>query len=342
VIRRLLLLAISLALSSAAVAVDLNDQLSPAAKLAIDKGLEFMAAQQKSDGSFGGPMGGASGIVGAVSIAFMAAGHVPGEGPYGQVTSKATQYLLGCIQTNGLVFRPESGGAPMYNHGLATLALAEIWGMTGDPRLRSAVQRAVDLICSTQNRKGGWRYQPKIADDDLSVTVMQLMALRAARDAGIAVPKEVIAAGIEYVKSCANPKRSGKDGGFGYTPGGESGLARTGAGVTSLQVAGDYRSTEVQEGVEYLLTCAPVGKIEEKKEFLWYGLYYATAGIYQAQSIGTWGRNAWAQWYPAVVKLAVAQQKPTGEWPGSHGLYTTAMGVVILAIPLRYLPLYQR
>lgn len=345
-IRRWLLLtvaALTLALlPSAGRAVDLNDQLTPAAKLAIDKALDFMAGQQKSDGSFNGQLGSASGVVGAVSIAFMAAGHVPGEGPYGQVTSKATQYLLSCIQSNGLVFRPESGGAPMYNHGLATLALAEIWGMTGDPRLRSAVQRAVDLICATQNRKGGWRYQPKIADDDLSVTVMELMALRAARDAGIAVPKEVIAAGIEYVKSCANAKRSGKDGGFGYTPGGESGMARTGAGVTSLQVAGDYRSTEVQEGIEYLMQCAPVGKTEEKKEFLWYGLYYATVGIYQAQSIGTWGRSAWAQWYPAVVNFAVAQQKPTGEWPGSHGLYTTAMGVVILAIPLRYLPLYQR
>ena len=323
-------------------AVDLEDPLTPAAKLAVDKALDLLARNQNADGSFGDQLGKASGVVGAISIAFMAAGHVPGEGPYGHVTAKATQYLLNCVQTNGLVYRPESGGQPMYNHGLATLALAEIWGMTADPRVRSAVQKAVDLICSCQNQKGGWRYQPKIADDDLSVTVMELMALRAARDAGISVPKEVIDAGISYVKRCHNPKSQGKDGGFAYTPGGESGMARTGAGVTSLQVAGDYRSSEVQEGVEYLLDSQPVGKREEKKEFLFYGLYYATMGIYQAQSIGTWGKNAWARWNPAVVAKLTTGQKADGKWEGNYGLYSTAMGVVILSIPYRYLPLYQR
>jgi len=324
-------------------ALDLADQMNPAAKVSVDKALAFLANNQRADGSFNDWGGGASGIVASIQIAFMAAGQVPGEGTYGHVTAKATQYLLSCAQTNGLLYRPESGGPPMYNHGLATLALAEVWGMTADPRVRNAVQKAVDLICSSQNQKGGWRYQPKISDDDLSVTVMQLMALRAARDAGIAVPKEVIDAGIEYVKRCHNPKSQGKDGGFGYTPGGGSGAARTGAGVTSLQVAGDYRSSEVQEGVEYLLGCQPLGKrAEENDSHRWYGLYYSTAGIYLSQSIGTWGKNAWAQWYPAMVKQLTAEQKPTGKWEGSHGLYPTAMGVVILSIPYRYLPLYQR
>ncbi len=324
-------------------ALDLADQMNPAAKAAVDKALTFLANNQRADGSFNEALGNTSGVVASIQIAFMAAGQVPGEGVYGHVTAKATQYLLSSAQSNGLLFRPEAGGQSMYHHGLATLALAEVWGMTADPRVRNAVQKAVDLICASQNAKGGWRYQPKIADDDLSVTVMQLMALRAARDAGIAVPKEVIDAGIEYVKHCHNPKSQGKDGGFSYTPNAGSGLARTGAGVTSLQVAGDYRSTEVQEGVEYLLGCQPLGKREEEnKEFRFYGLYYATAGIYLSQSIGTWGKNAWNQWYPAVVKQLVAEQKPDGKWEGAHGLYNTAMGVVILSIPYRYLPLYQR
>jgi Prenyltransferase and squalene oxidase repeat len=324
-------------------ALDLADRLNPTAKVAIDKALVFLADNQRADGSFNDSLGATSGVVASVQIAFMAAGQVPGEGAYGQVTAKATQYLLSCAQSNGLLFRPESGGPPMYHHGLATLALAEVWGMTADPRVRNALQKAVDLICSSQNSKGGWRYQPKIADDDLSVTVMQLMALRAARDAGIAVPKEVIDAGIDYVKHCHNPKSQGKDGGFGYMPGSGSGLARTGAGVTSLQVAGDYRSTEVQEGIDYLLGCQPLGKREEdNREFRFYGLYYATAGIYLSQSIGTWGKNAWNQWYPAVVKQLTNEQKPNGKWEGAHGLYNTAMGVVILSIPYRYLPLYQR
>ena len=99
----------------------------------------------------------------------------------------------------------------------------------------------------------------------------------------------------------------------------------------------------MQEGVEYLLESEPVGKRKgDNKEFYWYGIYYSTMGIYQAQSIGTWGRNAWAQWYPAVTRHLISIQKPEGQWEGSHGLYPTAMGVVVLAIPYRYLPLYQR
>lgn len=329
--------------ASPAVALESTEQLSPGAAAAVKKAVDWLGRSQTRDGTWPGMQGNTSGVVAAGAIALMSQGHLPGAGEYGVQTARAIQFLLRSAQPDGLIYRQDMGAFPMYHHGLATLALAEAWGQTSDPRLRDALRKAIDLICSSQNRQGGWRYQPVVNDADLSVTVMELMALRAARDAGMDVPAEVIRLGIEYVKSCHNAKGKGKDGGFAYMPGSESGFARTGAGVTSLQVAGDYRANEVSEGIEYLLSFKPLGeKKMDQQEFYHYGLYYATMGIYQAQSLGSAGRGWWGRWYPAVVKDLIARQEADGRWKGGRETYETAMGVLVLTIPYRYLPIYQR
>ncbi len=340
---RLAAVALALLLSTAplARAVDVADEMLPAAEAATKQGLAYLAAQQHPDGSWP-EAGGSTGVVAACALAFMAHGHLPGSGQYGQVTARALQFLLRHATPEGLLYRNGVGPHPMYHHGLATLALAEAWGQTADDRLRETLRRAIELICTTQNAKGGWRYQPKVSDDDLSVTVFQLMALRAAKDAGLEVPKEIIDAGIEYVKRCHNGKGAGKDGGFGYTPGDKSGFARSGAGVTSLQVAGNYKALEVSEGIEYLLQFQPVGEQKGEDQWYYYGAYYATMGIYQAQGLGAWGRKAWSRWYPAMTRDLLARQKPDGQWDSGYKPYPTAMALLILEIPCRYLPIYQR
>lgn len=335
------LLTSTLALAPAARAVDATDEMQPAAEAAVGRGLAHLAGQQRADGSWP-DAGGGTGVVAACALAFMAHGHLPGSGQYGQVTARALQFLLRAAQPDGLIYRAGMGPQPMYHHGLATLALAEAWGQTADDRIREVLVRAVALICATQNAKGGWRYQPKVHDDDLSATVMQLMALRAAKDAGLAVPKEVIDAGIRYVKRCHNGKGEGQDGGFGYMPGRPSGFSRTGAGVTSLQVAGDARSAEVSQGVEYILQFKPVGEKKPEEEWYYYGSYYATMGLYQAQGLGAWGRRAWGRWYPAMTRDLLARQKGDGSWHGQYRPYPAAMALLILEIPCRYLPIYQR
>ena len=98
---------------------------------------------------------------------------------------------------------------PMYSHGFGTLFLAEAYGMTHRADIREKLQKAVRLIIDTQNTEGGWRYQPAPRDADLSVTICQINALRAARNAGLYVPKDTVEACIRYVKNSQNP-----DGGF--------------------------------------------------------------------------------------------------------------------------------
>src|SRR6202042_353670 len=104
-------------------------------------------------------------------------------------------------QQSGLIASDGSQG-PMYGHGFATLFLAEVYGITGDEAVKEKLQKAVNIIVKSQSAKGGWRYTPEPIDADVSVTVFQVMALRAARNAGIAVDANVIAKAIKYIRAC--------------------------------------------------------------------------------------------------------------------------------------------
>ena len=145
----------------------------------------------------------------------------------------------------------------MYSHGFGTLFLAEAYGMTHRPEIREKLQKAVRLIIDTQNNEGGWRYQPVRRDADLSVTICQINALRAARNAGLFVPKETVENCIRYVKQSQNP-----DGGFRYMlQGGASAFPRSAAGVVALYSAAVYDTKEVESGIAYLRQYMPEIKL---------------------------------------------------------------------------------
>jgi len=301
---------------------------------AAKKALKYLQESQNPDGSWGGSGGGSTsdvGIVGICALAFMSAGHQPDRGPYGQTLRKATDYLSKHSQRTGLIYNPQAAaGPPMYGHGFATLALAELYGMTRRADLRDKLEAAVALILRTQNAEGGWRYQPRVADADISVVICQIMALRAAANAGIRVPRQTTALAIEYVKKCAN----NGDGGFSYMPSNRgSGQARTGAGVLSLIVMGERNSEEAKRGLEYLMTRPP----GNRDGHTFYALYYCTQATYQA------GGKYWSYWYPKLADYLLNSQRPDGSWYDGPGpAYATSMGVLALQVPATLLPIYQK
>ena len=133
--------------------------------------------------------------------------------------------------------------------------LAECYGMSPRAELREKLAKAVKLIVNTQNKEGGWRYNPQRDDADISVTVCQVMALRAAHNAGLFVPKETIDRAIEYVKRCQNA-----DGGFMYMPsaGGESGFPRSAAAVVGLEQRRHLpRARKSAKALDYLMRFRP-------------------------------------------------------------------------------------
>jgi hypothetical protein len=322
--------------------------ITPEAQQAIDRGLAYLARSQGEDGSWGDrPMyAGNLAIVGLGGLAFLAGGHQPGRGAYGQVVSRALRFVLSKEQPNPVGFLFNQNGTPhgpMYSHGFATMFLAESHGTIGDRELRRRVRdtlgKAVKVILDSQNKEGGWRYQPQPDVADISVTVCQIMALRAARNAGVEVPKSVVDKCVEYVRGCQNT-----DGGFRYfKQGGESQFPRSAAGVAALYSAGIYQGSVIDRGLRYLMQFRPNGngffRRDADRNYL-YGHYYA------AQVMWTAGGRWWADWFPAVRDELVSRMRVRGDgaWLDQYfgADYATAMACIILQIPNNYLPIMQK
>lgn len=314
-----------------------NHFVTPQTEQAIDKGLAYLAANQHTDGSFGsGSYRGNIAVTSLCGMAFMAGGNTPGRGKYGENVNRALDYVLENSTPSGFItFPPASSHGPMYEHGFATLFLAECYGMTPRPDVREKLNRAVNLIVRTQNADGGWRYQPVRRDADISVTITQIMALRAARNAGISVPKDTVDRTIDYVKRCQNA-----DGGFRYMiHGGQSAFPRSAAGVVSLYSAGIYEGPEIEKGLEYLRDKRP--RDDERRisgrTHYFYGHYYAVQAMWHA------GSPYWEEWYPAIRDELLRSQHPEGNWVDSIcSEYGTAMACLVLEMPNNYLPIFQR
>ena len=310
------------------------DLITDRAQGAIDSGLSYLATRQNDDGSFGS--GGYSRNVAVCALsgmAFMASGSTPSRGPYGEECERIVSFLLEHTQDDGFIVLPESAShGPMYGHGFSTLFLAEAYGMTMRTDLREKLSKAVRLIVDTQNEEGGWRYQPQPRDADISVTICQIMALRAARNAGIYVPKTTVDACIEYVRRSQNP-----DGGFMYLPtGGPSLFPRSAAGVVALYSAG-YDGPEIKKGLEYLIKEMPRGRFNRHGHY-YYGHYYAVQSMWHA------GGEYWSKWYPVIRDELLGMQRDDGAWPDDAicNEYATAMSCIILQMPNNYLPILQR
>ena len=303
------------------------------------RGFEYLRRQQKGDGSFGqGRYGEHIGVTSLSAIALMADGNVPGRGDFADCVHKAMEFVLDHSTETGLLVSDDTHG-PMYGHGFATLFLGEIYGMNADDdRVRDALVRAVQLIVGSQNDEGGWRYNPVPNDADISVTICEVMALRSARNAGIKVPKSTIDDAIRYVRQCQNT-----DGGFRYMKDmGGSAWPRTAAGIASLFYAGVHEDQSIERGLDYLVKNAfpkqgALGGTMAQAHY-YYGHYYAVQAMYLA------GGERWKVWWPAVRDEILNRQNADGSWSdGQAGdAYGTAMALIVLQMPKRYLPIFQR
>lgn len=296
---------------------------------AVTRGLDHLAKTQLPDGSWPDNYGKSPAVVGLALMAFLAHGEVPGRGKYRDTMDRAIDYILGSAQPNGLIAR--MGSQPMYNHGFSTLALSEAYGMSKRKDLERALLLAVRLIERVQNEEGGWRYQPRPADADITVTACQLMALRAAKNAGVNVRSIVIRRGLDYIKACAS-----RDGGFGYQPGGSSNKPRAGIGILMLQLLGESDSPLVQKGADYLVQRPP----QAGENYFYYGLYYCSQAMFQR------GGEPWQLWRKGMLDAVLPIQEEDGGWParGSSGgkTYATAMAILALEVEWKLLPIYQR
>jgi len=316
--------------------------------LAVRRGLDYLAASQRPNGCwldrvgrkvhnfYQGKVDEHVGVTALAGLTFLANGSTPGRGRYAEAIRRALDYIVSCTRPNGFITAADSR---MYEHAFATLFLAEVYGMTRDERVRACLSRATQLIASSQNEDGGWRYLPGATDADMSVSVCQVFALRGARNAGILVPKEVVDRAIDYVKRSADPR----SGGFYYQLDAYLGMpsrtsfALTSAGVATLYGAGEYDSDELRRGLEFLIREWPRSYTATSTFDYFYGHYYGAQAAYQA------GGRYWAQWYARIRADLLDLQQEDGSWVDLVGRnYATAMATIILQIPYRYLPILER
>jgi hypothetical protein len=339
----LTLLALAVAAQSERPARDVHE--------AVERGLTWLARDQKANGSFG--TGSAPVATTAIAgMAFLTGGHLPNRSKYGPGVKKALGYLLRRAGRSGYINEGQArgtGGSGMHGHGYATLFLAECLGTTcGDAEidledLRDALARAVTVIENSQQPSGGWNYEPNDQSfDEGSVTVTQVQALRAARNVGIKVNLRTIEKAIEYIN-----RSTGADGQTAYSlrnP--RKTLAITAAGMSVLQFLGTYESPKVKAGLDFILrTGLPKGAGGAPDagwgSWYFYGTYYATLGCAQA------GGAYWKTWWPAIRDDLVRLQSPQGSWNSgresqSYGeALTTGFALQVLQVERCYSPILQ-
>jgi len=345
------------------------NELDPEIRSAVDRATVYLLNHQdpnwgyfsrkkhflKADQSNFRPPSESTAVTALSIMSLLATGHLPGEDSReGRALDQAIRFL-----TNDRVIEDgyfgQHDGSRMYGHGIVTLCLAELVGMIPDEAtdkvVRLRLTRAVQIIVDAQKvrkddlHRGGWRYQPTSNDSDLSATVWQVMALRAAKGAGVEVSDDAIGAAIRYVKACSSVPENADDSwqatpvGFAYQSWSKgSQPPTTAAGVLSLQVCGAYECAEVRAGALKLLEDPP----KWDKQWFFYGLYYYSQCMYVLD-------GDYEEASDVVIRRELLEnQNSDGSWLAHSNernfgeIYATSFALLALSVHHHYLPIYQR
>ncbi|HUU59634.1 MAG TPA: hypothetical protein VMZ50_08825 [Phycisphaerae bacterium] len=298
-----------------------------------------------------------------VGLAFLANGHRPGRGPYGQVLDRAMRFVQESMDAEGYLGGKDNS---MYVHAAATLFGLAYLGRSENPdkevELAKWCRKSIDLIVKAQKvakppaERGGWRYTPYARDSDLSVTSWQLLVLHAARQCGYEIPDAVFQAAMRYVNRGFTVQEVKDDKGkvidrlpgFVYRPGvsGDVEPAVTGVAVFLKALLEKEPDEKTAQSLEYLKKFTPGWGGAQYKGYFFFGTFYMVQGMFQV------GGPTWEEFAPRIQTILLEHQEGDGHWelpadnvPQSHlagRAYATALGVLILSIEKQYLPMYQR
>jgi prenyltransferase beta subunit len=321
----------------------LPKHVTPQAQLAIKKGLDYLAKAHSQDGSFSGGNDGQAypvAMTALAGMAFLANGNTPSRGPYSDHVAKIVEYLTSNAQPSGLITGPtQEQGFSMYGHGFSLMFLSSCYGMETNDRMRERMKKIIVngiKLTASASSNGGWCYTPGSGDEG-SVTVTQIQGLRAASNAGFTVPKGVIEGGVHYLEMCKGP-----EGGICYALHslGESHLPISAAAIATLYNAGEYDSKLAESCLGYVHKQFQINKdsFDRGTGHAYYTNLYAAQAFYQA------GDKYWDDYFPRTRDQLIKLQAADGSWPGDGigTIYGTSIALVILQLPYKYLPIYQR
>lgn len=308
----------------------------------VIKGLDFLAGGQSDDGSWitGGGQAYPVAMTSLAGTAFLAHGNTPTRGKYSKVVQGAVEYLVRCSTPTGIITgQGQDSGMPMHGHGFALMFLGSVYGMITKDKLRRQVadvlRRGIKLTAEGQSNEGGWFYTPGSGDEG-SVTVTQVQGLRAAQNAGFLVPKSVIEEAAKYLEKCRT-----REGAIQYSLSVPSGprLPISAAAIATLYNAGEFDNPIAVDCLKYVWD-----QFRASDDFnkggghVFYTHLYASQGFYMA------GDAYWDVYFPRTRDQLIALQTPEGAWNGDGigTVYGTSISVIILQLPYKYLPVFQR
>jgi hypothetical protein len=368
-----------ISLPAPAPAEDKKDDLKKRVEDSVEKGLEYLKKTQAQDGHWEAQNGQyPTSMTALAAMCFLMEGSTLKEGKYSDQVKKAVEWFLAPNrqQPNGLlgdVRNPTESTRYMYGHGFGTMFLASAYGEEEDKdqreKLEKCLKKAVEFIGKAQTSKkarkpegkevdvGGWGYvsaNDGNGFDEGSVTITQLQALRAARNAGIQVPKEVIQKATDYLEACTTP-----DGGVIYSWAG-AGQALKGQGrppITAAAVAcsfsaGQYKGELAKKWIKYCRENIPIAKgrvsHDEYQSYYFSQFVYVLGDDRYGQMFDKEPKDTWLTWskYKDVMfpYILDQQDKTSGAWTSGYigPVFSTSVNLTILQLEKGILPIYQR
>ncbi|TWT89956.1 hypothetical protein Mal64_03380 [Pseudobythopirellula maris] len=313
----------------------------------IEGGLDWLAGEQNRLGAWSAQGQYPAAMTALCGLALMSEGSTPNGGEYAAELRKAVDYLVSQSRTNGLIGDPLRDDRYTYGHGFSMLFLSQVLGEEEDAQRREQLIRvlesAVVFTGKAQTAAGGWGYvsaKDGNGFDEGSTTITQVQALRSCRNAGIAVPKEIIDKAVRYIHRCTRP-----DGGVQYSSKGGGGRpAITAAAIACLYSAGEYDDNFVPRMMEYCET--RLGPENASNYGHWHYAHF-----YYSQVRYREGGDSW-ETYRRVTQRKLVREATSVATPEGRGyswnqgyigaVYTTALNLIILQLDNATLPIYSR
>ncbi|WP_437204473.1 prenyltransferase/squalene oxidase repeat-containing protein [Planctomicrobium sp. SH664] len=318
--------------------------IDPQTERALARGLEYLAREQRRQGSWeanGGQYKVAMTALAGISL--LAEGSTTTRGKYSKNVSRAVNFVLDAAQPNGLIGYPDDFHYT-YGHGFSMLFLSQVFGEEEDAerrrQIRQVLERAVRFSGEAQTTRGGWGYISALDGNDFdegSTCITQVQALRACRNAGIVVPREIIDRAKKYIHDCLT-----EDGGVQYSiRGGGARPAITAAAVAAMFSAGDYGdSDDVRLMLDFCKknVWPQGGGIKSNGFGHWHYLHFYYAQVMYRDT------ELWEKYLRELRQVILSSQGADGSWADNQigNIYVTSMNLTILQLDKGYLPIYQR
>ncbi len=320
----------------------------PECENAVSSALEYLKTKQNYDGSWGENSKGA--MTGLALLCYFGRCETPDSPIYGDTVMKGIMYLIELQKKNPhqLFSEATTGNGAVYEHGIATYALGEMYilarlGNKSLPGMREAFEGGVKVIIESQRKTGGWCYNSELGTygnsrDDLSVTGWQYQALKAAKLTSLKIEglHSAISNVIDYIDSVKTV-----DGGYGTTnrEAAYHQWGLTGAGVLGLQMLATNKSAASRKGVKFahemFLKEPPIYSGEFRH--LLYSWYYYSQIFFQN------GGEEWQYWNDTAQPEILKNQSKDGSWShssamaGGDKIQATAFCTLMLEVYYRYL-----